>query len=78
MEQIDTKQTNDNDNFHKTPVPISKSPSFSPSIRSMTQTVIVSLDETVTHDITYGEFVHVFNICKIIEVTTYIMWVISI
>lgn len=43
-------------NFTKTPVPISKSPSLSPSIRNMTRTVIVSLAETVTHDITYGEF----------------------
>lgn len=42
------------DNFSKTPVPISKSPAVSPSIRSMTQTVIVSLAETVTHNITYG------------------------
>nr|CAH7731349.1 unnamed protein product [Callosobruchus chinensis]CAH7760605.1 unnamed protein product [Callosobruchus chinensis] len=43
--------------FSKTPVPISKSPpaAASPSVRFMTQTVIVSLDETVTHDITYGK-----------------------
>jgi len=42
--------------FTKTPVPISKSPGASPSIRSFTQTVIVSLAETVTHDITYGKY----------------------
>ncbi|CAH1981370.1 unnamed protein product [Acanthoscelides obtectus] len=46
--------------FSKTPVPISHSKSspvaVSPSVRSMTQTVIVSLDETVTHDITYVNF----------------------
>lgn len=42
--------------FTKTPVPISKSPVASPSIRSFTQTVIVSLAETVTHDITYGKY----------------------
>lgn len=47
----------DNDNFSKTPKPLSKSPVTSPSIRSMTQTVIVSLAETVTHDITYGEYI---------------------
>lgn len=46
--------TNDTDNFNKTPVPLSKSPGFSPSSRTHTQTVIVSLDETVTHDITFG------------------------
>lgn len=45
----------DSENFHKTPVPLSKSPGTSPSIRSMTQTVIVSLAETVTHNITYGK-----------------------
>lgn len=45
----------DIENFTKTPVPLSKSPATSPSIRSMTQTVIVSLKETVTHDITYGK-----------------------
>lgn len=45
----------DSGNFTKTPVPLSKSPGTSPSIRSMTQTVIVSLAETVTHDITYGK-----------------------
>ncbi|XP_031355974.1 ribosomal protein S6 kinase alpha-5-like isoform X2 [Photinus pyralis] len=41
------------DNFSKTPIPLSKLHSKSPSVRSMTQTVIVSLEETVTHDITY-------------------------
>lgn len=45
----------DHDNFSKTPIPLSKSPVTSPSIRSMTQTVIVSLAETVTHNITYGK-----------------------
>ncbi|KAJ8919730.1 hypothetical protein NQ315_006258, partial [Exocentrus adspersus] len=48
-----TTPNNDDDAFTKTPVPLSKSPATSPSIRSMTQTVIVSLAETVTHDITY-------------------------
>ncbi|XP_018323362.1 ribosomal protein S6 kinase alpha-5 isoform X2 [Agrilus planipennis] len=38
--------------FKKTPVPLSKTQT-SPSIRNMTQTVIVSLDETVRHNITY-------------------------
>lgn len=52
--QSDNKQSPDSENFCKTPIPISKSPT-SPSIRCMTQTVIVSLAETVTHDITYGE-----------------------
>lgn len=51
----DNNQLSDSENFCKTPVPISKSPTTSPSIRSMTQTVIVSLAETVTHDITYGK-----------------------
>lgn len=50
------EEDNCSKNFNKTPVPISKSPNVSPSIRSMTQTVIVSLHETVTHDITYGKF----------------------
>lgn len=45
----------DNGNFTKTPIPLSKSPVTSPSIRAMTQTVIVSLAETVTHNITYGK-----------------------
>lgn len=49
------QKADDSDNFTKTPVPLSKSPSFSPSVRNMTRTVIVSLVETVTHDITYGE-----------------------
>lgn len=44
----------ENDNFNKTPVPLSKSPGVSPSNRTHTQTVIVSLAETVTHDITFG------------------------
>lgn len=48
--------------FNKTPVPISKSPGSSPSVRTMTQTVIVSLAETVTHDITYGESIFPFQI----------------
>lgn len=51
----DEKKKSDIDNFNKTPVPLSKSPGSSPSIRSMTQTVIVSLAETVTHNITYGK-----------------------
>lgn len=55
METVPQKLENPSDNFTKTPVPISKSPSQSPSIRNMTRTVIVSLAETVTHDITYGE-----------------------
>lgn len=46
----------DNDNFNKTPIPLSKSPGFSPPNRTHTQTVIVSLAETVTHDITFGEY----------------------
>lgn len=52
----DTKVIPDSATFNKKPVPLSKSPGTSPSIRSMTQTVIVSLAETVTHDITYGKF----------------------
>lgn len=48
-------RASDNGNFTKTPVPLSKSPGTSPSIRAMTQTVIVSLAETVTHNITYGK-----------------------
>lgn len=52
---VDYDKLSDNENFSKTPVPLSKSPVTSPSIRSMTQTVIVSLAETVTHDITYGK-----------------------
>lgn len=56
---ISCDRPNDNDNFTKTPKPLSKSPVTSPSIRSMTQTVIVSLAETVTHNITYGKlFTH--------------------
>ncbi|CAG9855765.1 unnamed protein product [Phyllotreta striolata] len=47
-------RTSGGEQFTKTPVPLSKSPATSPSIRNMTQTVIVSLDETVTHDITYA------------------------
>ncbi|XP_008199672.1 ribosomal protein S6 kinase alpha-5 isoform X2 [Tribolium castaneum] len=46
-------QKQDNATFSKTPKPLSRSPGTSPSIRNMTQTVIVSLAETVTHDITY-------------------------
>jgi hypothetical protein len=53
MEPTVQKQENDNETFSKTPKPLSKSPGTSPSIRNMTQTVIVSLAETVTHDITY-------------------------
>ncbi|XP_050311724.1 ribosomal protein S6 kinase alpha-5-like isoform X2 [Anthonomus grandis grandis] len=41
------------DIFSKTPKPVSKSPASSPSVRTYTQTVLVSLAETVTHDITY-------------------------
>lgn len=52
--KMEQKKDNDKDNFTKTPVPLSKSPSLSPSIRNMTKTVIVSLVETVRHDITYG------------------------
>ncbi|CAG9816198.1 unnamed protein product [Phaedon cochleariae] len=52
MEEL-AAQNADCENFTKTPVPLSKSPVTSPSIRFMTQTVIVSLVETVTHDITY-------------------------
>lgn len=52
---VDSDKHSDNVNFTKTPVPLSKSPVTSPSIRSMTQTVIVSLAETVTHNITYGK-----------------------
>lgn len=62
MEAPARKSVNDSDNFTKTPVPISKSPSSSPSIRHMTRTVIVSLAETVTHDITYGEFPLTFDV----------------
>lgn len=51
----DEGKSSANDNFNKTPIPLSKSPASSPSIRSMTKTVIVSLAETVTHDITYGK-----------------------
>ncbi|XP_068918407.1 ribosomal protein S6 kinase alpha-5-like isoform X3 [Tenebrio molitor] len=54
MEPTVQKQENDNETFSKTPKPLSKSPGTSPSIRNMTQTVIVSLAETVTHDITYA------------------------
>ncbi|KAG5892007.1 hypothetical protein JTB14_024448 [Gonioctena quinquepunctata] len=54
MESAVFGEISDSEKFTKTPVPISKSPGTSPSIRSMTQTVIVSLVETVTHDITYG------------------------
>ncbi|XP_074028168.1 ribosomal protein S6 kinase alpha-5 isoform X2 [Leptinotarsa decemlineata] len=53
MESTVLEQQSDSEKFTKTPVPISKSPGTSPSIRCMTQTVIVSLAETVTHDITY-------------------------
>ncbi|XP_063920570.1 ribosomal protein S6 kinase alpha-5-like isoform X2 [Zophobas morio] len=53
MEPSAAKQENDIEAFTKTPKPLSKSPGTSPSIRNMTQTVIVSLAETVTHDITY-------------------------
>lgn len=60
----DNRQINE-DNFSKTPVPIKKSPNVSPSIRSMTQTVIVSLHETVTHDITYGKLLFFFISIKI-------------
>ncbi|KAJ8968450.1 hypothetical protein NQ317_018133 [Molorchus minor] len=52
MEVEASKQQGDKYAFTKTPVPLSKSPVTSPSIRSMTQTVIVSLAETVIHDIT--------------------------
>lgn len=52
---VDHNRQSDNENFSKTPIPLSKSPVTSPSIRSMTQTVIVSLAETVTHNITYGK-----------------------
>ncbi|XP_049819509.1 ribosomal protein S6 kinase alpha-5 isoform X2 [Aethina tumida] len=53
MEPVVQKEDGDSANFSKTPVPLSKSPATSPSIRTMTQTVIVSLAETVRHDITY-------------------------
>lgn len=54
---MEVKESNDhNDNFNKTPVPLSKSPNTPPSNRSITQTVIVSLAETVTHDITFGMY----------------------
>lgn len=53
---METKLVSDDEKFTKTPVPLSKSPATSPSIRTMTQTVIVSLAETVTHDITYGKY----------------------
>lgn len=56
--------------FTKTPIPLSKSPGHSPSIRSMTQTVIVSLAETVTHNITYGK-VKIF----FIESTSMLMFI---
>ncbi|XP_065161808.1 ribosomal protein S6 kinase alpha-5-like isoform X1 [Atheta coriaria] len=49
-------ESSDEGNFVKTPVPLSKSPTSaqkSPSIRNMTQTVIVSLREAITHNITY-------------------------
>lgn len=55
MDDSQEKSPSDTDNFSKTPVPISKSPGTPSSIRSYTQTVIVSLAETVTHDITYGK-----------------------
>lgn len=61
METAILKQQSVSEAFTKTPVPLSKSPATSPSIRSMTQTVIVSLAETVTHDITYGEFLVLFT-----------------
>lgn len=55
-------ESSDEGNFVKTPVPLSKSPTSaqkSPSIRNMTQTVIVSLREAITHNITYGRsFLH--------------------
>lgn len=57
MAEKDEKDLNENDNFNKTPVPLSKLPNISPSNRSITQTVIVSLVETVTHDITFGMYV---------------------
>lgn len=61
MDEDQIKKIVDNQNFCKTPVPLSKSPNTSPSIRSMTQTVIVSIDETVTtHDITYGKLCYFF------------------
>lgn len=70
------KPSGDSDNFCKTPVPISKSPGSSPSIRSMTKTVIVSLAETVTHDITYGESpgldFSVLPVCKCLCVLVFI------
>ncbi|XP_060519439.1 ribosomal protein S6 kinase alpha-5-like isoform X2 [Cylas formicarius] len=53
MDAPTRKTDGDDGNFTKTPVPLSKSPDASPSVRSMTRTVIVSLDETVTHNITY-------------------------
>lgn len=55
MEVKEKKDNNENDNFNKTPVPLSRSPN-TPSNRSITQTVIVSLAETVTHDITFGMY----------------------
>lgn len=54
---LSCERPSDNENFTKTPKPFYKSPGTSPSIRSMTQTVIVSLAETVTHNITYGKYV---------------------
>lgn len=55
MEQQQKPEDGEEDPFTKTPRPLSRSPGNSPSIRNMTKTVIVSLAETVTHDITYGE-----------------------
>ncbi|KAF7286056.1 hypothetical protein GWI33_008358 [Rhynchophorus ferrugineus] len=57
MEPPTRKLSGDSENFTKTPKPVSKTSGHSPSIRTFTQTVVVSLDETVTHDITFGKLV---------------------
>lgn len=44
----------DNDNFSKTPIPISKVVESTSSNKNI-QTVIVTNNETVIHDITFGE-----------------------
>lgn len=67
MEGKESKDHNENDNFNKTPVPLSKSTNALPSNRSVTQTVIVSLAETVTHDITFGMYKNYKQMCRIIR-----------
>ncbi|KAK9877245.1 hypothetical protein WA026_016989 [Henosepilachna vigintioctopunctata] len=49
----ETPKSDGDEHFVKTPVPLSKSQGPSLPIRNMTQTVIVSLADTITHDITY-------------------------